>query len=136
MADLSNKMIAMCKLIATDSLAMGYNVPDRRDLEVKARVWIEVLDRGNVPAERYLDLYRRASDARIKAMQDGKNTNLSAELMLSLWEGPNGMRAQLSAGTPKPMLGAAVCTRCHGSGFEPFIPPDGRHPGVRRCRHD
>jgi hypothetical protein len=101
-------------------LSRGWSILPPQDAEITARAWAEILE--DVPAEAVNDLYRLAVETRAKAIGNGKEPpEVSAELMLSLWSGPNGLKLRRGAleGLRQLEEGDAghACPDCFGSGL-------------------
>ena len=113
------------------------------DAEPVARVWIEFLDRYEVPAAAYPALYDRAVDALIRMIQNGKDPGeLTAETILAGWIGENGLRAELERKRIEekrylPDTAASACPRCFGLGWEYIYSAEGKKEGARpKCKHE
>lgn len=128
------KIRAMCELINRHRISRGWHALTAADAEVHANVWIDVLDNAQVPVTAYHRLYQRATDARTNSMRRGEEPpDFSAELLVTVWEGPNGVRAEMAEALAHNRK--LSCPYCHGTGMRPYTPPDGKYPGVRRCSH-
>ena len=117
----------------------GWNPWDDKTQMAAIASWVRTLDRENIPASAYHELYERALQTRAAALQSSRNIpNFGAELLLAEWLGPNGLRAEIrqreiDRGRTLGANAATVCRHCNGSGFrhtstEPSSP-------VRRCDH-
>ena len=125
---------ALMGVINKIRLSRGWSILPPQDAEITARAWAEIL--ADVPAEAINDLYLLTVETRAKALGNGKEPpEPSAELMLSLWSGPNGLRHRLGDLRALGQLEAGdaghACPDCFGSGLRYHTDRDtGRVIGV------
>lgn len=132
----------MASLINRHRMLKNWSILEADRCEMIATVWIDFLDRYGIPAEAYEALYARATDARISKIREGKDAGeLTAEALVAVWTGPNGLKAELEAKRVEAgrfLTGNAQtqCPKCFGSGFEYLKDDAGRTLGVKgRCDH-
>ena len=104
-------------------LNCGWNPWDNKTQMAAIASFVYSLDREQVPASAYSELYERVLKMRAKALQDGKQIpNFGVDLMLAAWTGEWGLKAELKqreidAGRTLPANAETVCQYCFGSGF-------------------
>lgn len=124
----------MCALLNRHRISKGWGALSPEDGEVAAGVWVEELDQAGVPGDAYLELYRRAADARASAVSRGEQPpEFTASLLAGLWGGPNGLGAEMAERAGARALAAAPCPHCGGRGLI-VVEVDGQR-GVKSCRH-
>ena len=120
-------------------LSRGWNLLPPEDAEITARAWGEIL--REVPAEHLNALYLEAVDHRVRQIQNGTAVqDLSAELLLSRWNGPEGLRVRLAQKNASKALGegkATQCGDCFGTGLKYHRDAEGNLLGVGgKCQHE
>lgn len=106
------------------------------ELDPTIRIWAEVFNGYEIPLSAYPELLRMAIHGRAEMLGQGKSLpQIGAEYLLSLWIGPNGLKArlkqaQINQGRALPQDAAGACERCHGTGLEIIA-----GEGARRCDH-
>lgn len=131
----------MSSVLAKMYLNRGWRPMEPKDAEAMALVWIETLDRHDVPYRHYETLYQRALDLRIKMRQDGEDDppDLNAELLATQWKGlQNDIRQrEVDAGRTLTSHAQTLCPRCFGTNFEYRFEND-QPIGVtgKACQHD
>lgn len=121
----------MCALLNRHRVSRGWHPLRATEAEVQANVWIDELDRANVPVAAYEPLYHRASGARASAISRGEDPpDFSAALLVGLWGGPNGLAAERAEQSGARLI---ACGSCGGSGWVRETVEG--YPGVRKCRH-
>lgn len=129
------KQRAMGDIFDRWRLNNGWNPWDNKTQMAAIASFVHSLDRENVPASAYGELYERVLQTRAKAVQDGKNVPaFGVDLMLAAWGGEWGLRNELKqreidAGRSLPSNAEMVCELCHGSGFKNI------GGGVVKCDH-
>jgi len=121
-------------------LNQGWNPWDNNTQMAAISSFVATLDRENVPAAAYMELYERSIQMRTTAIQNGKSLpNFGAELLLACWNGEHGLRAEMrqrevERGRTLAANAESVCQYCFGSGFRQLDPADYFSP-VRKCDH-
>jgi len=120
----------------------NWSILEAAEAEIIGLVWIGFLDDYGIPADAYERLYRRAVDARIARIRDGRDAgDLTAEALVACWTGPNGLKAEIEAervkaGRTLTANAETQCPKCFGSNFEYLFDEAGKPAGVKgRCDH-
>ena len=119
-------------------LNCGWNPWDNATQMAAIRSFVATLDREDIPASAYMELYERAINARVTALQAGRQLpQFGAELLLAQWSGEYGLQRELrqreiDAGRTLGANAASVCRHCDGSGFKSVDYIGG---GVTKCDH-
>ncbi len=125
-------------------LNQGWNPWDDDTQMMAIKSWVHVLDREDIPASAYNELYERALETRAHALRTGKTLpNFGAELLLAEWIGENGLRRELrqreiDSGRTLPSNAQSRCGRCFGTGMEHKFDADGHNLGIihgKECDH-
>lgn len=130
------KHTAIFLLINKSRMLNGWQPSTAAQLDLTIRTWAEVFDRHEIPIAAYPKLLSLAITGRAEIRMRGDDPGqMGAEYILSLWLGPNGLKAQMrneqiAQRNTLPNNAAGACPRCHGSGWESL---DG---GARRCNHE
>lgn len=125
----------MCTVINRHRILEGKLPLTPESGETTAMVWIDALDMHGIPANAYDPLYKRISEGRVADIRRGEDPKpFTAELMVSHWHGPNGLKKAREEYAQKQLHGAP-CGLCHGTGWRRDETTDERYPGVRRCSH-
>lgn len=113
----------------------GWRPSDPKELDLVIQTWAEIFNGHEIPVAAYPTLLSLAVKGRAEVRMRGDDPGqMGAEYILSLWLGPNGLKAQMkneqiAQRNTLPENAAGACPRCYGSGWESL---DG---GVRRCDH-
>lgn len=130
---------ALFAVINKSRMLNGWTAKTAQDLDATIRVWFEILSSYKIPVQCFERLYFRAVDTRQTFLMNGKEPPaFNAELLISCWAGPNGLRAELqqeeiARGRTLTQNAESVCRHCHGSNWREVA--DGNYKGVRRCNH-
>jgi len=134
----------MYKLICRVRLGNGWNVISDTEAEPQILVWDEIFSRYRIPEHLYQRLYERAFDVRQQITRTegiAKAPTIDANLMVSQWTGPNGLKAeiereQIEAGRSLTSNAESQCSRCQGTGWEEVFNDEGKSLGRRKgCTH-
>lgn len=133
---------ALFTIINKSRLLNGWTTRTAKDLDPTIRVWHSAFARYGIPLSAYEELYQRAFDVRQTKMQQGdlnKVPPLDATLLVSQWDGPHGLKAELKqrdidSGKFLPDNAESICQDCFGSGFYQMNRADGT-TGVIKCEH-
>lgn len=122
----------------------GWNPWDDATQDAGIASYVHTLDRYDVPAKLYGELYERVIQLRTSAIIAGKQIpNFGAEIMLACWQGESGLRDELRRREIEerrtlPSVAASQCPRCGGleAGLEQIYDADGNLQGSRKgCDH-
>lgn len=129
---------AIATIINQIRAVQGWGVLSARDLEAVTTVWWREFARHRIPVEQYQELFRRAFDARAKALaaDDRNPPAIDAVALVSHWVGEHGLNAELYRRRveSRRALSAAAsgnCERCYGAGMEII---SGRGARLCSCR--
>lgn len=109
---------------------------DKDDAKVMAVVWIESLDRENIPYQHYEELYRRSVELRSQRMAQGlKCDDFSVDMMLACWPGlkEDLKQREIDRARLLPTNAESVCQLCFGTGFRSEM--EGQYRVSRKCDH-
>jgi len=111
---------------------------DKKDSEPMALVFIEELNRENIPYQHYAELYHRSIGLRANRLANGqKCEDFSVDLMLACWPALQRdlRQREIDAGRTLTSNAASVCQFCKGSNFrDHFV--GGEKVGVKKCNHE
>ena len=125
-------------------LNQGWNPWDHETQMMAIASWVSVLDREDIPASAYNELYERALETRAHALKTGKQLpNFGAELLLAEWIGEGGFRRELrqreiDSGRSLTSNVQSRCQRCFGTNMEHAFDADGNNLGIiqgKVCDH-
>jgi hypothetical protein len=113
---------------------------DPKDSEPMALVWIEIMDKSEIPWQHYTDLYLKAMAVRMQAQRDGEQMpHFSAELMAGCWPELREEIRQREIENGRTLTGHAEtqCPLCFGTGKE-YRFENGQPVGVtgKTCDHN
>lgn len=117
----------------------GWNPWDDTTQDMAIASWVHSLDRENVPAAAYSELYELVLKTRALAIQNGKTIpGFGVELLLAHWTGEHGLRAELrrrevEQGRTLANNAESQCKDCFGSGWKTIMKGD--YPGTVKCDH-
>lgn len=120
-------------------LNQGWNVYDDDTQMMAIASWVHLLDREDVPAMAYGELYERALLTRARNLAAGGEARaFGAEYLVAEWVGESGLRSEwqtlaIHRGRSLTAVTAAGCEHCRGMGFRST--GEGRYAGVTKCDH-
>lgn len=119
----------------------GWRPPKADELEIKAVIWIEELDRRRIPWQTYMELFDAARAWILRSVQDtGKPPDLSlVDLMIASWPSVRQTQreAEIATGRTLPETAESDCPRCFGTGVEIIYTDAGEKLGARPgCKHE
>lgn len=122
-------------------ISQGWRAMDKADSEPMALVFIEALNRENVPYQHYGELFQRSIGLRANRLANGlKCDDFSVDMMLACWPGLRDelKQREIDAGRTLPETAMSQCDRCLGcgSGMERIYDEQGNYLGVKKgCDH-
>jgi hypothetical protein len=134
-----DKQQSMGDILDRWRLNQGWNVYDNDTQMMAISSWVHLLDREDVPASAYGELYERAMRTRAAMIANGKQPQtFGAEYLLAEWIGEAGLRKEWLAleihrGRSLSAANASTCEFCGGSGFRSV--GEGRNAPVTKCNH-
>jgi len=121
-------------------LSQGWRAMDLADSEPMALVFIEAMNRHEIPYQNYHALYIRAMDLRARRLTAGlRCEDFSADLMIACWPQlkQDLYEQDVAAGRILTATAMTQCLRCYGTGLETIFDENGKKLGVRRgCKHE
>jgi hypothetical protein len=130
---------ALFALINKARMLNGWMSKTAKELDPMIRQWADEFNRLGIPISAYPELFSRAFDTRISAMNRGDSCpTMDAPLLASCWVGENGLKKELKrraveARNALPANAESVCQMCFGSGFKTV--QDGRYSVSKKCDH-
>lgn len=102
-------------------LNQGFNPYDDATQDLAIQSWVHILDREQVPAECYNELFERSLKTRAIAIHSGRDLpRMGAELLLAHWLGENGLmkqkRTEATENARLPEHRVKVCPDCLDTG--------------------
>lgn len=134
-------MAAMLTVLNKRWISQGWRAMDKADSEPMALVFIEALNRENVPYQYYGELFQRSIALRSSRLAAGlKCEDFSVDLMLACWPvlREELHQREIDAGRTLPSTAQSQCERCLGSesGMERIYDENGDYLGVKKgCDH-
>jgi hypothetical protein len=129
--------VALFALINKVRMLNGWTTKTAQELDATIRTWAEVLNRYRIPLEYYNECYLRAVDTRQKKLQDGKEIEIDAPLLVAAWQSGLAQEIEQRRIAEKrylPDTAESDCPRCFGSGME--CTPKGAKPCDHRPLED
>lgn len=132
---------ALFAVINKSRLINGWTTRTAKELDPTIRIWHATFADYGIPREAYDELYKRAFDVRQSKLQSGdvgKVPALDATLLVSQWEGPNGLKSEwksreIARGRTLTANAETICQMCFGSGFRST--EEGGYLVSRKCDH-